>query len=280
MRVVLGSVVYAQAEKYLDDFFESLENQTDTGFDILLINDNIIQSDAIDVYKKKFDKRFVIIDRTDSEMKIHELRIELLKQAKKLGYDLLVLCDCDDKCEENRIQQIKEQYDNKYSFFYNMLKDFNGNLIWNSVPTETVSIEQIIQENYLGLTNTTVVMKDYSDEFIDSLYQGNANIFDWYLFSRMLLNGKIGKRIDETYTYYRLYRNNLAGVDSGKQEEIDKEIRIKLEHYKSLEKYDSNYSELIKIYEKKQESNCHVRENKNNHFWWGIINENFVYRMR
>ena len=41
MKTAVGSVIFEGAEKYLRDFFLSLERQTDQDFSIIIINDNI-----------------------------------------------------------------------------------------------------------------------------------------------------------------------------------------------------------------------------------------------
>ena len=41
MKVVFGSVVYKNAEKYLNDFLMSLQKQKESDFSIIIINDDI-----------------------------------------------------------------------------------------------------------------------------------------------------------------------------------------------------------------------------------------------
>jgi hypothetical protein len=116
-------------------------------------------------------------------------------------------------------------------------------------------------------------MKQMSNEFIESLREGKTNVFDWYLFSRILLNGGVGKKINNTVTYYRIYEDNIAGLSSYSLKTVEKEKSIKLLHYKLLEKYDVRYTYLLKKYE-----NIDINSSKRdiggnqNHFWWNLIN--------
>lgn len=46
----------------------------------------------------------------------YELRAELFKIVKKLDIDLLILCDCDDKCARNRVEETQKAYDENLFF--------------------------------------------------------------------------------------------------------------------------------------------------------------------
>ena len=137
-----------------------------------------------------------------------------------------------------------------------------------NMPNTTNTILQILECNYLGLTNTALIMSKMSKEFIESLFEGKTQIFDWYLFSRIMLAGGKGEKIDNTVTYYRIYHENVAGIPTNSLEELRKEIEIKIEHYKLLQKYDDAYSSLIVKY-------CNiVLDTYIDHketfvFWWG-----------
>jgi hypothetical protein len=85
------------------------------------------------------------------------------------------------------------------------------------------NVDLILECNYLGFTNCAININQISREFIDSLYEGRTEIFDWYLFSRILLNGGKGKRINGTATLYRLYDNNIAGIPKHTKKALEKE---------------------------------------------------------
>lgn len=269
MKVAFGSVIYPVAIKYLQDFFESLKKQTVQDFDIVLINDNVSQKiimKELEKYFKIFRQRLIIINPDKDGLKPYQLRIELLRQVKKRGYQLLILGDCDDCCSNERIEYILNQYMEKATFFYNELRSFADESIMPKLPQRTDSIEQIMEQNYLGLTNTAISMDKLSVEFVNSLEDGKTNIFDWYLFSRILLSGGYGKKIENTCTYYRIYSDNLAGVCTQSVNDLEKERKIKIQHYQILKKYDMRYERLIEKYK-----NLEIQpgDNKEKVFWWG-----------
>lgn len=276
MKVTVASVVFAEALEFLDDFVMSLQKQDCQEFDVLLINDNIpidILVNRLKIYKMSFADRIHIVDRNNRKLLPYELRIELLYEALANKTELLILLDCDDMAKSNRISEIVKQHDEKYDFYYNDIFLFNGMSIMPELPKITDKIDYLLEHNYLGLSNCAINMKHVKEEFIESLKEGATNVFDWYLFSRMLLADMVGKRIDNTGTYYRIYANNTAGIPKYTISELEKERNIKLKHYYLLQKYDKRYRELIEKYEKLDISKCRIGIDTGVYFWWGILSE-------
>lgn len=271
MRVAFGSVVFENAKSYLTDFFDSLVKQTNQEFDILLINDDIPERNLFEEYKEYFEffkQRVIVIDQTGQSSKPYELRIELIRQAKIKGYDLLILGDCDDIFPENRVENIEKQFDKKYGFFYHELLDFEGSAVMPNLPPVIEGIEPIREANFLGLTNTALNLSLMDADFIDSLAKGTTNVFDWYLFSRLLLSGAAGKKIEQTYTKYRIYDENIAGRSVDTEACLEKERQVKLHHYELLEEYDAGYKLLRKKYEDNLVQKISSEEKS---FWWGRL---------
>ncbi len=271
MNIVIGSVIYKQAMKYIDDFLNSLKHQTLQNFDVLLVNDDIDEKDFFISFKKYihfFGDRIKVIKANSNISQPYLLRIQLLKTVKEFGYAFLVLCDCDDKCALNRIEMSQVNCETERWFFYNELLSFNEEKIMPSMPSITENIFQVAEYNYLGLTNTMLVMKHLSNEFITSLKEGNTKIFDWYLYSRILLAGGTGEKIENTCTYYRIYQENVAGKPTVALSDIRNEKRIKQEHYNLLKKYNPIFEELFNKYNN-LDYDC-VRR-KDNLYWWGIL---------
>ncbi len=271
MKTAFGSVIYPGALSYLKDFFKSLKNQQNQNFDIILINDGISSSVLLKEFNEYFEFFQQRLKMTETGMRggePYQLRIELLHQVKGLAYDLFILGDCDDIFPVHRVGNIIKQYDKRYTFFYNELLDFSNRHVMPELPEITEKIEQIMEFNYLGLTNTALNMNNIKTEFIESLGQGQTNIFDWYLFSRILLNGGTGKRVKDTFTYYRIYDDNIAGMSNGSKEDLEKERAVKIKHYQMLQDYDERYKALLEKYK-----NVGVQPNGHAErcFWWGRL---------
>lgn len=276
MKVIVASVIFLEAIKYFRDFIVSLEQQDFHEFKILLINDNIphdVLKKEMSCLEQSFLNRIILVDKQKEYLKPFELRIELLKEALSRNVELLILLDCDDKAKTNRISETVRQYEEEYAFFYNELFDFNGKRIMPDIPKITDNIETILECNYLGLSNCAINMKEMSAEFIESLREGQTMIFDWYLFSRILLNKKKGKKIQSTATYYRIYENNTVGIPDTTETALKKERNVKLLHYHLLEKYDKRYTKLIQKYEKIDIHSQQCKQDNDLQLWWNMLTD-------
>ena len=172
MKTAVGSVIFEEASKYLGDFFESLETQTDQDFSVILINDNISSEHLEKIIagvSPGLKDRLYIGNRNGKKLSPGMLRVELLQEAFSLKTDLLIMMDCDDKASENRVSCIKEQFDPVYTFFYNELLDFDGKSVMKQLPAYTLDYRDIGQSNYLGMSNGAIYLKGISQEFIESL---------------------------------------------------------------------------------------------------------------
>ena len=277
MKTAVGCVIFEGAEKYLRDFFLSLEMQTDQDFSIIIINDNISSEHLDQIIRQvspNIKERLSIVDRTQSKLNPATLRVELLREAFYKDIELVIMVDCDDKASSNRVCCVKEQLDPAYTFFYNELLDFNGNSIMKELPDYTLNYRDIGQSNYLGISNGAIFLKGISQAFIESLGEVETRIFDWYLYSRLLLNEKKGKKINGCYTYYRIYEANLAGKCEWSRQAVKKEIEIKREHYRLLTPYDNYYKNLLQVYS----STCteqfteQFADQEMTGYWWSLTN--------
>lgn len=251
--------------------------QTDQDFSIIIINDNISSEHLDQIIRQvspNIKERLSIVDRTQSKLNPATLRVELLREAFDKDIDLLIMLDCDDKASSNRVRCVKEQLDPAYTFFYNELLDFNGNSIMKELPDYTLNYRDIGQSNYLGISNGAIFLKGISQAFIESLGEVETRIFDWYLYSRLLLNEKKGKKINGCYTYYRIYEANLAGKCEWSRQAVKKEIEIKREHYRLLTPYDNYYKNLLQVYS----STCteqfteQFADQEMTGYWWSLTN--------
>lgn len=276
MKCAVGSVVYKEAEEYLYDFFGSLLKQNSHDFDIILLNDNYKLSEInkkVSDYFGEYKNQITIINSSTETNEPFQLRIRLMEEIKRRNYDLLIFADCDDCLSENRVECIQKSYDKKYTFYYNEIKDFQGNYVMPVMPDNTTSIMNVGEQNYLGLSNTAVNLNYLSEEFIKSLYEGQTLIFDWYLFSRILLNGAIGTKVNNCYTFYRLHDNNIAGKTSEGNKALEKEIKVKLQHYNLLAKHHPYYKGLLEKYKNISIDSLKYNEDAIDVYWWGMIKE-------
>lgn len=273
MKTVIASVVYEKAIGYLEEFLQSVSRQTTEKFDILLLSDDIQEKYLRSLVGGFFRGREqeVIILKAYGKQTVGQLRVQLIREAKLRGYGFIIFSDCDDKLSMNRVECYMKGFNNNYSFYYNDLVDFDGQVIMPYIPLETLSWRQIEEKNYLGMSNTGIFLEHFSLDFIDSLERGNTKIFDWYLYSRILLLGAKGKKVDGCCTYYRIYDGNTAGKTVLTEEQVEKEIKVKIEHYGLLELENMYFGDLKKEYESYYERVQTLNLENTNKFWWGLI---------
>ena len=230
MKIVFGVVIYNQALRWADEFFESISSQSYNDFDLLIVNDGV---EKINLDKFKIGTGQTIIINSPESSTISQNRKLLLKAAKEYGYDILVSGDFDDTFSSERVLSIVDCIDNRQTFYYHNIICDNLDL-FTVLPNEVTSIENILQYNYLGMSNTAIDLRKLTYEWIDSLEEVSTNVFDWYLFSRLLLDGHCGKNIPGSYTIYRQSEINIAGKQNSSTSAIRKEINVKLKQYSLL----------------------------------------------
>ena len=265
MRIFWGTVFYEQAKPFLGEFINSLNLQGDKDFKAIIINDDMEKKEIASILAKA-SFEYEIIDYQKRYTPVG-LRIMLILEAIKRNAELLVLGDADDIFSSNRIESIKNKaiQDNSCTFFYNDLFTFSGDTVFPPLPNRIAGIESISDYNFLGMSNTAIRTSKLDRDSVNSLFEGEQPIFDWYLYSRLLIDGATGRHVDGTATYYRYHGNNLVGNQDADQTIIDKEIEVKKRHYKSLEKYSS----LMKKRYNEYENGFFITNRIHNpHFWW------------
>ncbi len=270
--MVFGSVLYSAALQYIDEFIDSINSQIYRDFDMLIINDDI-NNDIINEYIKKINLHKVIVINCTQEMYTPaQLRVRLLLEAKKRGYNLIVSGDCDDTFAYNRTYQINEIYkkNRQCTFFYNNLVLKDGTIVFEQLPEKTESIRDIINYNYIGLSNSAIQLDKIEINWIKSLEECDSFVFDWYLFSRFLLDGFIGRYVEDTYTQYRIHNNNFAGVNKKNKDVISKELLVKKKHYRILSKYSTQISELYKKIENMTIDDVILNDGESS-YWWSNV---------
>lgn len=267
MKVVFGSVVYKSAEKYLNDFLMSLQKQKESDFSIIIINDDIETKQLNNI----FSNYLIEIECKKKEnLTPIQLRVELLKQAKYENADLLILGDCDDCFSDMRVNNIISEYkkNNDMAFFYNEIVDMSGRKLMPELPDIVYGCEDIGEYNFLGMSNTAVNLNKLDIKFIESLNEYKYDIFDWYFYTRILLLGLKGKKVDDCSTLYRLHANNMVGIAERNKNNIMREIEVKKKHYKILSKYNKYYLEKYYEYQKKDE--IMIEEKNSKYYWWNF----------
>lgn len=282
MKVGFGVVIYKQAMYFIREFLQNMEQQTNQDFDLLIVNDDcdMDELDLLDKYlcENGLAGRFHMINGISKTGFVADYRVQLIYEAKNQGYDLLIIGDADDLFAGTRIEKVTNVYqkNRNRAFYYNYLYDNRGRILMRNIPKEVSCINDILQRNFLGMSNTALNMSCMTKEFIVSLYDGCCPVFDWYLFSRILLDIGTGILVENTYTVYRLYTDNLVGIqNAANRETVRREKEVKLAHYARLENKSPECRVLKKQLAEIEIDNCFkdsIYYSKNeNGYWWAFI---------
>lgn len=272
MKTALSTVIYKQAYPYLQDLLTSVDNQSDKDFDLLIINDNYTKEELEEVETQIRNTvhgiNIHIEDISEKKLSIAGTRIEMLRIAKKLGYEGIVLVDADDTIAPSRMASYKQAFelDKDKVFFYNKFVTEKGEDVFKSLPKTVTSIKAVAQCNFLGLSNTGIRLSSLTDAFLDSLNEGAVAVFDWYLFSRIILDIGSGACVENADTIYRIYEDNTAGTTR----DLSKEYAVKATHYSNLAK---RYDYFKNLQAKLSEMDKTTLKLSNNHqgYWWSDI---------
>ncbi len=268
--IAFGSVIYNKAKEYLPDFFASLSRQTCKDFLLLLLNDGIKKED-LDQYLESYPGKIRIVTADDGKSPA-ELRLDLIMLAKEMNIELLVLGDCDDVFSDNRIQKLESLYKGNpdFSFYYNTIVTLDKTEELQELPPEIHDFRGIGESNFLGLSNTALNLEKIVYPY---RYHFEGEIFDWYFFSRLLLDGLTGLFAEGCCTYYRIHGENIAGIADNNRADIEKEVQVKRFHYDHLMKYDDYYRKLSELY---HHNGWIIRKKEGKGFlWWNLTSSSY-----
>ena len=269
MIVLFGGVIYPEGIHFFDEFISSINEQSYEEFSLLLINDGIDDTVINSSIKPKIDRNYTIIDN-ERGLNPNDLRVMLMLEAKDRGADLLIIGDSDDKFSIDRVSSVVKEYEKRtdFSFFYNDLRFFDGTRAMPDMPRMTLESDELVNYNYLGLSNTTLVLRDIDCGFLNSLFGSKDYAFDWYLYARLLEDGKRGHYIPAT-TYYRIYDGNMVGNLTRTEADIQKEIDVKVKHYQEMAKNSEKYVTFVRKYKEGDFEENISRDGY--YYWWNYL---------
>ena len=261
-RYAFVTFIYPSVEEYISYFIESLNNQTDINFELVVHNDGV---EGIEKYFDSCSFPVKIVESRKEEL--FGIRIWTFNYCLNNGYSHLILGDSDDFFSSNRIEVSKEllmKYDmvvndvtlvNSEGVIYES-RVFSRRIYHNSL----ICYENIADYNFIGFSNSA-----FSIEVIKLITDcsTNSKVVDWFFFTILLLKGKSMIFSTDTVTYYRQHEGNIAGLryfdeklDIKKQEIVNKIIR---DHDASVAKF--KYKNLGCAYG----SSVSLKKIK---FWW------------
>lgn len=245
--IVILTTIFKQPEKIVDDYFESLLNQSFKLFDVILIDDGCDNiSEKICKYKSLNIKVF---EGTGSIPKNRSLMIE---KAITQGYEKLIFCDFDDAQSTNRVE-IATELLSKYDLIVNDVTPFNSSgviernvLSKRFVNGSRITLDEILDFNFIGFSNSAINASVV--DFLDFSFPDELIAVDWYFFSRILLKNISSVFTSEATTFYRQHETNIIGIGNFNEQVFKNTLKVKRVHYIALASCSLFFSEkLIRI---------------------------------
>ncbi len=266
-KIAFGTVIYKQAKQYFDDLMHCVFHQTDPDFGVVVVNDNYSKEELSELHFSAD----VFLNLEADHLTPGQLRIEMIRAAKEAGYNLLVVSDADDTFAATRIEEYKKAYelDKSYAFYYNELVTEDGKSVLLNMPEEVTSVRAISQSNFIGMGTTAINLDMLLEEYLDSLSEGDCRVFDWYFFSRLLMDIGSGKLVRNAATIYRIHDNNVVGTSHDTQQEY----QVKLTHYQNLAKRYPYFEYLYKSLKALDINKIDASHSLNGYWWSNIIIE-------
>ena len=107
------------------------------------------------------------------------------------------------------------------------------------------------------------------DAFLDTLSEGDCPVFDWYFYTRLLMDVGAGKLVKNAPTIYRIHDGNQVGLTHN----VDQEYQVKLTHYNNLAKRYPYFKHLYDDLKALDISKIDTSKSHNGYWWSNIIME-------
>jgi hypothetical protein len=243
-KVAFLTTIFPINETYIDDFFHSLISQTDSDFDLIILNDGYSELNAL---KAKYSDLNIIELETANNIALNRER--LIKYAKDNSYSFALFGDIDDYFDNNRIavsKSLLESYDivvNDLTIFSSKKLQFEkyfSNRITNNTE---ITLDFILDKNIFGLSNTAINLDNIRRQEI--MFSPKLIAVDWYFFSNLLLQSKRAIFTCDTVTHYRQHGSNTVGMGSVTLESINNILKVRHIHYMHMKSKADIYNELL-----------------------------------
>ena len=243
---LLIGVVFDGVKPYLNKYIESLNNQSTTNFDLLILDDGYEE----DIPDNKINNHVINILNNQTPAQIREFGINY---AIKNNYKNIIFTDTDDYYSKNYVESLTPGLKNHDFVYSNIVPVDNKGISINnyfSLPHETKRYEQVIKYNFIGLGCSAVRSEIIREINIPS----DIIAVDWFLYTTLLLNGFAGKLVENASVYYRQhYNNTVGGLKQLDRVRLLKGIDIKEKHYRYIYNYclENGYNSAAKEYDLK-----------------------------
>lgn len=227
------TTIFPLEKKYLQQFFSSLQQQSYSNFDVIIINDGY--EDFSVLQDEFFDLNIVELVYSGTPSQNRQYGINYVKQQK---YEFLIFGDSDDFFDPKRVE-VSLEYLQEFDIVINDIALFKNSEVYENKyisnrleDGDEISLDFILDKNIFGLSNTAlkVSILDLDSTTFDS----GLVAVDWFLYTKLLLKKYRAVFTNQVQTYYRQYDSNTVGLGIRTSDTILKNRLIKSKHYELL----------------------------------------------
>ena len=199
---------YYKKSQFIDQTIQSILNQTNQKFEIIIVDDELSdQSSKIMNKLKNIDQRINIIIN-DKNIGAGLSRNKAIKTAKG---DYIAFCDCDDLWDKFKLEKQIEFMNKKNIDFcftaYNIINE-NGKIIGNRTADFDITFKKLVQSCDIGLS-TVIIRKNLFEKF-KFFFPNLKTKEDYVLWLYLSKNGIKMFGIKENLVSWRKSKNSLS----------------------------------------------------------------------
>lgn len=247
-KIALFTVFYPGAETYVDEFFNSVLNQTYKNFDLIIVNDGY-KDDNLASHCPNLN---IIELRGDAT--ISGNRAIGINYAIDNAYDYLFLCDVDDYMYPTRVEHVLESFGNNDIIVNDLdIVDADRKLIVKDYFQKTINANTILDKDFIkdknifGFSNSALKVSAFSKVS----FPVDLKVVDWYFFTQLLNEGLKAQFLDESLTEYRQHSGNMIGISSFTIDVFKKLIELKKKQYSYIKEvypvYQKLYDQMLNL---------------------------------
>lgn len=250
------SSLYEGGRDFLDPFVDGLleavsrTNNSDSVETIFAIDDLEMPSLALSRLAERLP---VVIEPAALGATPTDVRNVMFRLARASRADILVFVDMDDVLLPDALNQHRSALQSG-EISYGELQIVNrnglptGSLFFEgaNVPSVVFTPDAIVERNFFGLSNTAVRKESLTENA--STVPGHLVATDWWMFTKMLSEGRTAKRTAQAVVQYRQHAQNILGNKTDLDiTSILKRCTIIREHYAALERTEKRQTADEKI---------------------------------
>ena len=252
-RILVCSVVYEAARPFLADFsrglIEAAAGRKDA--EALILSDGLTAPEAI--FAAVTDAMTARIDQTPGGLSPAAIRRRLIETARRSEAEILVFADCDDMLTADALEAHRAALDDAdFSYGDQILTDAalrpSGRNLYRDwdVPARVTDPDSLRDGNFVGFSGAAVRRTRLSEAAC--ALPDEVIAADWWVFTRLLMDGRRGARTETPVTRYRQHAGNIQGATpSAEFEAVLRRCQIVRRHAAALPGFEARAAAVERL---------------------------------